>query len=372
MDDMTTATKDSKFDVTPIVIKYDTVFPTDLPAGLPPKRSVDHAIDLDGPPPATRGVYRMSSSELAELKQQLEELLEKGFIRPSTSPYGAPIIFVKKKDGSFRLCTDYRALNKVTVKNKYPIPRIDELLDQLHGAKYFTKLDLRQGYHQIRITPTDIEKTAFRTRYGLYEWTVLLFGLTNAPNTFMRLMNDAFHPYLDKSVVIYLDDILIYSKTAEEHAIHLQEVLEVLRQNKLFAKLSKCLLAQAKVDFRGHIVSDKGIATDPQKAVAIKDWPTPNNVRDVRSFLGLANYYRRFVAHFSSVAAPLTALTGSLIKWLWGPEEQKAFDALKTALITAPILSAPDPNKSFIIKCDASKHGIGAVITQGTGQDERN
>ena len=171
---------------------------------------------------------------------------------------------------------------------------------------------------------------------------MLPFGLTNAPNTFMRLMNDAFHPYLDKSVVIYLDDILIYSKTAEEHAIHLQEVLEVLRQNKLFAKLSKCLFA-----------------------------PTPNNVRDVRSFLGLTNYYRRFVAHFSSVAAPLTALTGSLIKWLWGPEEQKAFDALKTALITAPILSAPDPKKSFIIKCDASKHGIGAVITQGNGQDER-
>ena len=198
VDDMTAATKDSKFDVTPIVRKYNVVFPKDLPAGLPPKRSVDHAIDLDGPPPATRGVYRMSSSELAELKQQLEELLEKGFIRPSTSPFGAPIIFVKKKDGTFRLCTDYRALNKVTVKNKYPIPRVDELLDQLHGAKYFTKLDLRQGYHQIRITPTDIEKTAFRTCYGLYEWTVLPFGLTNAPNTFMRLMNDAFHPYSDR------------------------------------------------------------------------------------------------------------------------------------------------------------------------------
>ena len=178
-------------------------------------------------------------------------------------------------------------------------------------------------------------------------------------------------PYLDKSVVIYLDDILIYSKTAEEHAIHLQEVLDVLEQNKLFAKLSKCRFAQAKVDFLGHIVSDNGIATDPAKVAAIKEWPTPNNIRDVRSFLGLANYYRRFVAHFSAVAAPLTTLTGSLIKWLWGPEEQKAFDALKTALITAPILSAPDPAKTFIIKCDASKHGIGAVIIQGTGQDER-
>ena len=178
---------------------------------------------------------------------------------------------MKKKDGSFCLCTDYRALNKVTVKNKYPIPWIDELLDQLHGAKYFTKLDLRQGYHQIRITPTDIEKTAFITRYGLYEWTVLPFGLTNAPSTFMRLMNDAFHPYLDTSVVIYLDDILIYSKTAEEHAIHLQEVLEVLMQNKLFAKLSKCLFAQAKVDF----------TSSPTKAYQ----PTPK--RSLQSRTGL-------------------------------------------------------------------------------------
>ena len=176
---------------------------------------------------------------------------------------------------------------------------MDELLDQLHGAKYFSKLDLRQGYHQIRISPQDIEKTAFRTRYGHYEWTVLPFGLTNAPSTFMRLMNDAFHPFLDKSVVIYLDDILIYSKTAEEHAQYLEQVLEVLKQHRLFAKLSKCLFAQSKVDFLGHIISDEGIATEPQKIAAIKEWPTPLNVRDVRSFLGLANYYRRFVAHFS-------------------------------------------------------------------------
>ncbi|KAJ9516908.1 hypothetical protein QJQ45_027301 [Haematococcus lacustris] len=360
-----------------ILQDYASVFPDDLPAGLPPQRAVDHHIDLEpSHRPPVRATYNMSTCELAELKKQITEMQEKGFIRPSTSPYGAGVLFVRKKDGTFRMCVDYRPLNRITVKNKYPLPRVDNLLDRLHGATVFSKIDLRQGYHQIRIAPEDIPKTAFRTRYGHFEFTVLPFGLCNAPATFQRLMNDIFRKELDDCVIVYLDDILIFSRNQQEHAQHLRRVLDLLQEHKLYAKLSKCEFALDKTEFLGHIISSAGIACDPAKVAAVETWPVPTTVHDVRSFLGLANFYRRFIKNFSDIAAPLTALTQAdghdkQGKVTWTSTQQSAFDALKHALTTAPVPIAPDPTQPYTLRCDASGIGIGAVLTQGTGPAER-
>jgi len=224
------------------------------------------------------------------------------------SPWGALVLFVRKKDGTLRLCIDFRQLNKVTVKNKYPLPRIDDLFDQLRGAKILPKIDLRSGYHQVRIKEEDISKTAFRTRYGHYEFTVVLFGLTNALATFMCLMNGIFRNYLDKFVIVFLDDILIYSKSEEEHEEHLRIALQVLRENQLYAKLSKCSFYQRKIQYLGHIISEEGISVDPSRIEAIKEWPTSRNMTEVRLFMGLAGYYRRFIEGFSRIAHPITSL----------------------------------------------------------------
>jgi hypothetical protein len=240
--------------------QYKDVFPADLPSGLPPSREVDHKIELiPGSVPQSRPTYRMSPTETDELKKQLDQLSASGFIQPSKSPFGAPVLFVKKKDGTMRMCIDYRALNSITIKNSYPLPRIDELFDRLQGAKVFSKIDLRSGYHQIRIAKEDVPKTAFRTRYGHFEFLVLPFGLTNAPATFMHLMHQVFRPLLDKFVLVFLDDILIYSKNLQEHEQHVREVLNLLRQNKLYAKESKCELFKARVEFLGHMVDSTGV-----------------------------------------------------------------------------------------------------------------
>jgi len=224
----------------PVVKEFPEVFPDEIP-DVPQEREVEFAIDLvPGTKPVSMAPYRMSASELAELKKQLEDLLDKKFVRPSVSPWGAPVLLVKKKDGSMRLCIDYRQLNKVTIKNIYPLPRIDDLMDQLVGARVFSKIDLRSGYHQIKVKDEDMQKTAFRTRYGHYEYKVMPFGVTNAPGVFMEYMNRIFHEYLDQFVVVFIDDILIYSKTEAEHAEHLKIVLQVLKENKLYAKLSEC------------------------------------------------------------------------------------------------------------------------------------
>ena len=238
------------------------MFPEDLP-GLPPDREVEFTIEvLPGTAPISKAPYRMAPIELAEVKKQIEELLNKGFIRPSTSPWGAPVLLVKKKDGTQRLCIDYRELNKVTIKNKYPLPRIDDLFDQLCGATIFSRLDLRSGYHQLKVKASDIPKTAFRTRYGHYEFLVMPFGLTNALAVFIDLMNRVFSPYLDKFVIVFIDDILFYSKTREEHAEHLRTMLQVLREKRLCGKLSKCAFWQESVDFLGHIISGQGISVE--------------------------------------------------------------------------------------------------------------
>ncbi|GJU94736.1 putative reverse transcriptase domain-containing protein [Tanacetum coccineum] len=279
----------------PIVSEFQDVFPEELP-GIPPIRDVEFNIELiPGAEPISKAPYRMAPIELKELKDQLQELLERGFIRPSVSPWGAPVLFVKKKDGSMRLCIDYRELNKITIRNRYPLPRIDDLFDQLQGAKHFSKIDLRSGYHQLRVKEQDISKTAFRTRYGHYEFLVMPFGLTNAPAVFMDLMNRVFHEFLDKFVIVFIDDILVFSKSKEEHEEHLRTVLQILRQEKLYAKFSKCEFWLSKVAFLGHIVSAEGITMDPAKVEAITKWPRPTSVTEVRSFLGLAGYYRRFV-----------------------------------------------------------------------------
>ncbi|XP_028087433.1 uncharacterized protein K02A2.6-like [Camellia sinensis] len=255
-----------------VVCEYADVFPDELP-GLPPHREVDFSIELQaGTAPISLTPHRMAPAELRELKTQLQELLEKKFIRPSTSPWGAPVLFAKKKDGTLRLCIDYRQLNRVTIKNRYPLPRIDDLFDQLRGSKCYSKIDLRSGYHQLRVANDDIPKTTFRTRYGHYEFVVMPFGLTNAPAVFMSLMNKIFTQYLDQFVVVFIDDILVYSPSEEEHEQHLRVVLQVLRDNQLYAKASKCEFWLKEVTFLGHVVSEHGIAVDPAKVEAVLDW----------------------------------------------------------------------------------------------------
>ncbi|GAU45290.1 hypothetical protein TSUD_327480 [Trifolium subterraneum] len=353
-----------KLEELPVVSEFSDVFPEDI-SDLPPEREVEFGIDLvPGTSPISMAPYRMSASELHELKKQLEELLEKKFIRPSVSPWGAPVLLVKKKEGSMRLCIDYRQLNKATIKNKYPLPRIDDLMDQLVGACVFSKIDLRSGYHQIRVKTEDIPKTAFRTRYGHYEYTVMPFGVTNAPGVFMEYMNRIFHSFLDKFVVVFIDDILVYSKSEEEHKEHLRIVLQVLKEKKLYAKLSKCEFWLEEVSFLGHVISSGGIAVDPAKVDAVTKWGTPASVSEIRSFLGLAGYYRRFIEGFSKMALPLTLLTRKDQAFVWDEKCEKSFQELKEKLTTAPVLILPDAKESFVVYCDASKLGLGGVLMQ--------
>jgi hypothetical protein len=289
-----------------VVCEFPDVFPEDLP-GFPPERDVEFVIELKpGTAPISRRSYRMPPNELAELKTQLQNLLEKGFIRPSSSPWGCLAIFVKKKDQTLRMCVDYRPLNEVTIKNKYPLPRIDILFDQLTGARVFSKIELRSGYHQTRIRPKDVPKTAFTTRYGLFKYLVMSFGLTNAPVHFMYLMNSVFMLELDKFVVVFIDDILIYSKNEEEHTKHLRIVLTRLREHQLYAKFSKCAFWLEEIQFFGHVLFAKGIAVDPSKIKDILEWKPPTTVHQVRRFLGLARYYRRFIPDFSKIVKPIT------------------------------------------------------------------
>jgi hypothetical protein len=275
---------------------------------------------------------------------------------------------VKKKDGTMRMCIDYRALNDITIKNSYPLPRVDELFDRLQGAKYFSKIDLRSGYHQIRIANEDVPKTAFRTRYGHYEFLVLPFGLTNAPATFMHLMHQSFREHLDNFVIVFLDDILIFSKTLEEHEAHVRKVLEILRKEKLYAKESKCELFKTEVEFLGHIVGRDGVRMMEDKVKAVQDWPTPTRVTHVRAFLGMAGYYRKFVKDFSKIAAPLSDLTKETVKFDWGHPQEEAFRRLKDAISKGPVLILPDPNLPYVVNTDASGFAIGAVLQQDQGR----
>ncbi|GJU13068.1 putative reverse transcriptase domain-containing protein [Tanacetum coccineum] len=262
------------------------------------------------------------------------------------------------------MCIDYHELNKLTVKNRYPLPRIDDLFDQLQGSSVYSKIDLRSGYHQLRVRDEDIPKTAFRTRYGHYEFQVMPFGLTNAPAVFMDLMNRVCRPYLDKFVIVFIDDILIYSKTKEEHDAHLRLILELLKKEELYAKFSKCDFWLSKVQFLGHVIDSEGIHVDPAKIESIKDWESPKTPTEIRQFLGLAGYYRRFIEGFSKIAKPMTKLTQKSIKFNWGEKEETTFQTLKQKLCSAPILALPEGSENFIVYCDASHKGLGAVLMQ--------
>ncbi|MGH3054897.1 MAG: reverse transcriptase family protein, partial [Gaiellaceae bacterium] len=314
----------------------------------------------------------MGEDELRELRKLLDLYLEKGWIRPSISPFSAPILFVKKKDGGLRMCVDYRGLNKITIKDKYPLPNIDELIDRLHGAKYFSKIDLQSGYYQVKVVENDVAKTAFATRYGHYEWLVMPFGLTNAPSTFMRMMNTYFRDYLDLFVVIFLDDILVFSPTLADHRKHVGLVLQLLREKQLYAKMSKCTFCVEEIDFLGYVLCQNGIKTQPTKVEAVQDWPVPQNVHDVQSFLGLCNFYRKFVESYAHVATPMSdLLRGDPGDFKWTPEAQTSFEELKKRLTTAPTLLVPNPELPFVLTTDASHLATAAVLTQDIGRGQQ-
>ncbi len=350
-----------------LLAEYADVMPSELP-GMPIDRGIGHAIPLipGVHKPPSRPLYRLSPLELAEVKKQVTDLLLKGLIEPSSSPYGAPILFVQKKDGSLRMCIDYRALNKITVRNQYPLPRIDDLLDQLQGAKVFTSLDLQSGYHQIRITEEDQPKTAFKTPMGLYQFKVLSFGLCNAPSTFQAVMNSIFGDLIGRSVLVYLDDILVFSRSPDEHVVHLRQVLDRLRQHKLYVKRSKCEFNRAELPFLGHIVGVDGVRVDPRKAAAVREYPKPQTVTQLRSFMGMASYFRKFLQGLAHSAAPLTKLmSGSKgARVVWTPERDAAFNAIRDALASPPTLAMADPSKPYVVTTDASDVGIGAVLEQ--------
>ena len=350
--------------------EYLDVFGKELADQLPPKRYIDHEIPLEfGKRPYFSPLYNLSQKELQVQKRYIEEQVIKGFIRPSQSPAASLIIFVNKKDtDKLRPCVDYRKLNEITVKDRGPLPLINETLDRLQKAKIYTKLDLQNAYNSIRIKERDEWETAVRTRYGLFEYLVIPFGLTNAPATFQRFITDVLREYMDVTCVIYLDDILIFSEDEKEHIQHVKKILAKLQAAKLYAKLSKCQFSVAKTEFLGYIIEPGDITTDPRKVQAIVEWDISRNVKDVQSFLRFANFYRRFIKEYSKIAEPLTSLTRKDKKFVWNAEAHKVFNELKQRFMESPILAFFDPEREVVIETDASDHTIAGVISQSDDQ----
>jgi hypothetical protein len=349
-----------------ILDKYTDVWPDELPPELPPVRDLPKAIELiPGAKPQFRTRGRYTQAEKAEMWKQIEWQLKAGRLRPSHSPWGAPVLFVPKNTGrGLRMCIDYRALNNVTVKNRYPLPRIDDLLDSLDGAKHFTSLDLLHGYMQVRLHEDEIQPTAFVTPYGLYEWLILPFGLTNAPSVFQTMVNQVLKPLLYKGVMVYIDDVLIYTKTLEEHYQVLEEVFKLFREHKLYICLEKCHFLKTEQKFLGHVVSEHGISVDPDKVKAIADMVQPRDPTEVRSFCGFMNYFRRFIPQLALTLKPLHDLTRKGADWFFSPECVKAFEEAKQKLIKATLLQVPDFTKPFEVITDASNHHVGGCLLQ--------
>ena len=351
--------------------RYEQVMPVELPLKLPPTRGEPMHIETPvGVVPPSRPPIRLSEPEYAELRKQLRSLIKHGFIRPSTSPYAAPVFFVRKPgDTKLRLVADWRGLNSITVKNKLALPNLEELFDQLRTARRFTKLDLHSGFNQVRIADEDVHKTGITTRYGHFEFTVMHFGLTNGPATFQSLMNRVLQPFLGRFVVVFIDDVLIFSTTEEEHLAHVAQVLQALQHAELYCKPTKCVFGASIITFLGHVFTEGTMAVDPTKTSTVASWPTPLNQADVRRFVGLTNFFRKFVPRFSGLAAPLNNLLGSSKRWQWGEVEQRSFEAIKSALVSPPTLQLPDWSKPFVVEADASqKEGtpgtIAAVLLQ--------
>ena len=351
-------------DISHILDTYPQVF--SIPQGLPPHRSQDHHIHLQPQShPVNTKPYRYPQCQKDIMTKMIQEMLDEGIIQPSTSPFSSPVLLVRKKDGTWRFCVDYRALNTITIKDRFPIPTVDELLDELHGSKHFSKLDLRSGYHQIRVAPEDAFKFAFRTIDGHFEFLVMPFGLSNAPSTFQATMNDVLKKVLQKFVHVFFDDILIYNKDWESHLHHLHTVLQILALHQLFAKMSECQFGVSTVAYLGHIISPQGVAADPEKISVIQAWPIPHSVSTLRGFLGLTRYYRKFVYQYASIASPLTDLLKKQV-FGWNDEAQKAFDALKAKMVSLPVLAIPNFNLLFDVTTDASGYAVGAVLSQET------
>ena len=353
------------------------------PPLLPELRKEDnHKIKLTpGAEAPSRPPFRLSQAEDQELQKQLAKLLEDGLIHESVSPFGAPILFVRKKDGALRMCVDYRLVNKLTIRDAYPLPKVQDLLDQLQGANVFSKVDLKTGYYQLRMDPLDEVKTAFATRYGTYQWRVLPLGLCNAPATFQRLMDKAFRTALGKFAFVYLDDVIIFSRSESEHLQHVAQILQLLEANKLSLSREKCEFGRRSLLFLGHVVSPGHISMEEDKVSAIRDWARPTTKKELQAFLGLTNYYRRFVRDYAFTATPLTDLTGggkeptgsggAPSKIVWTAAAHHAFRKLKEAISTAPVLRMPDPNLPFTVLCDASDLAVGAILQQDDGRGPR-
>nr|GEX20809.1 retrotransposon-related protein [Tanacetum cinerariifolium] len=354
-------TQGTPIPISNVLLNFEDVFA--IPTTLPPLRAFDHKIALkEGTKLIYSKPYRHPPTQKDAIEVMVKELLESGVIKPSQSPFSSPMVMVKTKDGTWRMCVDYRRLNAQTIKDKFPIPIVEELIDELQGSNYFSKLDLRSGYHQIRMCQDDVEKTAFRTHEGHYEFLVMPFGLTNAPSTFQALMNFVFKKYLRKFMLVFFDDILVYSLDLESHIQHLTLVLQEIRSHALFAKKSKCVFGAKRVEYLGHVITSEGVATDQTKTEAMQQWPIPENLKQFRGFLDLTSYYRRFIKGYAFISNPLTKLMKKNA-FNWSTEAQTAFIKLKEAVISAPVLKLPNFNAPFMVETNALGEGIEQRIT---------
>jgi hypothetical protein len=345
-----------------LILTYGSIF--EEPKDLPPSRQYDHSISLlPNVAPINCRPYRYSPEQNDEIERQVTKMLEAGIVVSSLSPFASPMLLVKKKDNSWRFCVDYRKLNSISVKNKFPLPIIDELHDEIAGAKFLSTIDLASGFHQIKMVPEDEAKTAFKTHHGHFQFRVMTFDLTNAPGTFQYLMNVIFGKYKRRFILVFMDDILVFSKTLEEHIEHLHIIFPTLLEHKLYIKFSKCTFAQQQLSYLGHIISQHGVSTDPNMTAAMVNWPTPLNFTKLGGFLGLTWYYRKFVRNYGSMVRPLTNLLHHK-KFSWDQSAQRAFEQLKEAMTTTPVLAFPDFTKEFVIETDACETGIGAVLSQ--------